>query len=406
MRKERLSRLRALVVDDDPFMQELVKLTLERLGLADVQTAGDGREALDKINQGNPFDLVLCDLHMPGMDGIELLRHLSDFEFGGGLILFSGTDERILRAAVSLARARFLNVLGSIHKPVTLNALASLIFRFEEAAGCGKKTGQRVSVLTKHELKQSLAEDHLTLFYQPQVDMYSGAVVGVEALARLRHSTHGVLRPAAFVPLTEDDDLIVPFTEAILKQALNQALRWSEDGQKLRVAINLSAAALTQLDLPQIFADCCSGNGLPPELVMLEITESQITSDAIESLEVLTRMRLHGIQLSIDDFGTGYSSLERLKQIPFDELKIDGSFVHGAVSDITAKAIFTSSVALGKQLALSVLAEGVETPEDWSLALDLGCDLVQGYYVAHPMAPDDLNRWMRDWKGLANLPSH
>lgn len=400
----RFAHLHALVVDDDPFMLDVVSLTLQRLGVRQVDTAASGEAALARLSTPEtPFHLLLCDLNMPGMDGIELLRHVGNLEFGGGVILFSGADERILKAAVSLARARFLNVLGSLQKPVTLEALGHFLDHFD-AARTLRDSGPRLSTLSVHELRQSLEQRHLCLFYQPQVDMRDGRLVGVEALARLRHPQYGLLGPATFVPLSEQDDLIRPFTEAVVREALDQTRLWRRQGLNFRVSVNISAAALSQLDLPHALGALCHERALDPAGILLEITESHLDQDIITSLEVLTRLRLQGFGLSIDDFGTGYSSLDRLKRVPFDELKIDGSFVHGASLDQAAHAIFESSVALGQQLSLSVVAEGVENIEDWNLCAALGCDVVQGYLVARPMPADDFAAWLSRWRGLDSLP--
>lgn len=395
------SHLNALVVDDDPFMRDLVTRALAKLSVGLVKGAGSGAEAIQLIKEKNcVFHVLLCDLQMPDMDGIEVLRHLAGMEFDGGVILFSGADERILRSAVSLARAHYLNVLGSAQKPVKLDQLREFLAQWERWYNL-KPLGPGAAQLTSDELKTGLARGNLMLYFQPQIALPQGQVIGVEALARWRCEA-GVLGPGSFIPLAEQSDLIEPLTRAVIEQALSQTQSWNASGQNLRMAINISVAALS-LDLPEFVERACLNHGVTPNQVTLELTETHLDQDLVKTLEVLTRIRLRGLGLSIDDFGTGYSSLERLKRAPFDELKIDGSFVHGATKDRAARAIFESSVALGKQLTISVLAEGVETQEEMELANLLGCDAVQGYYIARPMPAEEFERWLGLWPGLGTV---
>ncbi|MEX0584801.1 MAG: EAL domain-containing response regulator [Natronospirillum sp.] len=397
------SHLNVLVVDDEAFARDVISATLSHLQIQTIQTAASGEEAIQILTKTpHQIDILLCDLHMPGMDGVELLRHLDELDFHGGIIVISGADERVLRAAISLARAHFLNLLGSLQKPVSAGSLAVFLRQYETVHRHNLPDPGGY-LLTTAEFQQGLTDGHLNLFYQPQVDMQTGQILGVEALARWQHPTHGLLPPSAFVPLAEKSDLIIPFTHAVLALALAQAAAWHKAGLTHRMAINISAAALPRIDLPERLTDGCDGYGLPHDSIVLELTETQLDQDRLLNLEVLTRVRLQNFSLSIDDFGTGYSSLDRLKHAPYDELKIDGGFVHGAAYDSAARVILESSIALGNQLSLRVLAEGVEDGEDWQLAADLGCHLAQGFFIAHPMSALDLDHWLANWQGLESL---
>lgn len=396
--------LHALVVDDDPFARDLIQATLEHLQLGSITTVGSGEEAMVSLaDPQSQTNILLCDLHMPGMDGVELLRHLGENQFDGGIILISGAEESILRAAVSLARAYFLNLLGSLQKPATAKTLAYFLRNYNQAYA-DRVAVPRAASLTPQELESGLEDNALILYYQPQIDIDSGRVVGVEALARWQHPQHGLLPPSAFIAVAEHNGSILPFTEQVLDQAMAQAARWKNLYPPFRMAINLSTVSLCQRQLPQMLVHGCERHGLDPQDITLEVTETHLDQNKLLSLEVLTRIRLNGFGLSIDDFGTGYSSLDRLKNAPFDELKIDGGFVHGAMHDKAAQAILESSIVLGKQLALSVLAEGVEDEEDWALVKRLGCDIVQGFFIARPMPADSFEQWLTQWQGLESLP--
>jgi EAL domain-containing protein (putative c-di-GMP-specific phosphodiesterase class I)/ActR/RegA family two-component response regulator len=388
--------LNALVIDDDAFMRNLVGKTLRRLGLASVESVDGGHAALARLQRDDTcFHILLIDLLMPEMDGVELLRHLAEREYQGGIILLSGAEARVLKAAVSVARERYLNVLGFLQKPVSADALTHYLRCYDDRGIRISTAG--ASLLSLNELREGLRNDHLRLFFQPQVDMRSRRMVAVEALSRWQHPVHGLLGPNSFIPLAESCKLVVDLTETVIDKAFQQMQRWHTCQQNFRMAINISTSAVSQMDLTEYLDRCCEHYALEPRLFTLEVTESQVGQDLLSLLETMTRLKLKGFGLSIDDFGTGYSTLERLRRIPFDELKIDSSFVHGSQLDQAAQTIFRSSVELGKQLEMSIVAEGVENEEDWQSASSLGCDIGQGFHIARPMPARELEPWWQGW---------
>lgn len=404
MHSSQYHALHTLVVDDDDFMCSLVSATLKRVGVQQIETATSGAAGLLTLDRPDAaIDIILLDLKMPEMDGIEFLRHLSERDYQGGLILFSGADSNVLRAAVNVAKARFLNVLGSLQKPVKAEALAQLLTTYD-CIYRDQCPQSHVWFVQKQELLKGLKSNCLQMFYQPQIDIRTGDLVGVEALARWQHPQKGLLGPAAFVPTSEQDDLVRPFTEKVLALTIADMADWQHRQPSFSVAINVSSAALTKFDLPAYVESLYTLHQVNPANITLEITETHLGQDMLSIIEVLTRMKLKQVNLSIDDFGTGYSSLERLKHVPFDELKIDGSFVHGASNDPAAHAIFRSSAELAQQLNLSIVAEGVETPEDWYLTESLNCHIAQGYFIAKPMARPVFEQWLDEWRGLESLP--
>ena len=228
--------------------------------------------------------------------------------------------------------------------------------------------------------------------------MVSGALIGVETLVRWQHPDDGLVFPDDFIGVAEDNGLIDDLTHVVLAEALGQARRWLDQGLKLRVAVNVSMHTLARLE----FADYVLGevvrSGVAAEDLILEVTESRLMTDVLAPLYILTRLRLKHVGLSIDDFGTGHSSLSQLRDIPFDELKIDRSFVHGAGQDKTRRAIFTASLGMARQLGMRTVAEGVEDRADWDFLRQQGCDLAQGYFIARPMPADKLPAWLADWE--------
>lgn len=390
------SEIRAMVLDDEPFILKLMGHMLVELGCTEVTTCDNGLAALQWVDApSSTLNLILCDLNMPGMDGIEFLRKLVEHRYSGGLIFVSGEDERALQATQKLAQAHGIMVLGVLQKPVLPQALGKLIEQWSPQAQptlCGE--GKRYSA---EAVRAAIANNELVNYFQPQVDIATGQVVGVESLVRWRHPVDGMVFPDQFICIAEENGLIDDLTRAVITGAFAQARRWLDDGLTLRMAVNVSMNNLASLDFPDFVASQAIASGVAPHNVILEVTESQLMQDLRAPLEIMTRLRLKRFGLSIDDFGTGHSSLKQLRDMPFDELKIEGSFVHGASTHETERAIYDASLGLAKQLELKTVAEGVEDRADWDMVCRKGCHLAQGYFIGRPMPGADVPAWIQGW---------
>ncbi|MCU1692268.1 MAG: diguanylate cyclase/phosphodiesterase [Frankiales bacterium] len=244
------------------------------------------------------------------------------------------------------------------------------------------------------ELREGIGAGQLTVHYQPKCDARSGLLVGLEALVRWQHPVRGLVPPDEFIPVAENTGLIGALTLEVLDQALQQARALRDAGRPLGVAVNLSVRVLTDLDLPRQVAGLLGRWGVPAECLTLEVTESTIMVDPVRTMQVLGLLRDIGVVLSIDDFGTGYSSLAYLKRLQAHELKIDKSFVTAMSSNSNDAVIVRSTIELGHNLGLRLVAEGVEDAATWTLLKSLGCDVVQGYYLSRPMPPQLLLDWI------------
>ncbi|MEO8002600.1 MAG: EAL domain-containing protein [Arenimonas sp.] len=388
------SRIKILILDDESFMHKLLAHMLSGLGYNSVVTCESGLAALDLVDAySNAPNLILMDLNMPEMDGIEFVRMLVEHNYKGSLVLISGEDERVLQAAEKLVQAHHITVLGHLKKPVSLDGLASMVNKWRPA----RMHQQASKNYRADELKNAIDTDMLVNFYQPKVVLATGAVIGVETLARWRHPIDGLVLPDMFIGLAEDHGLIDDLTRVILTNALKQIRQWQQEGLNLRVAVNVSMDNLISVNFADFVAATASAAGVAPSDILLEVTESRLMMDHRMPLEVLTRLRLKRFGLSIDDFGTGHSSLTQLHDIPFNELKIDRSFVHGAWHDETVLAMYNASLGLGKQLGMQVVAEGVEDREDWEFLRRTECDQAQGYFIARPMPAEELPGWIASW---------
>ena len=397
--------VKILVLDDEPFMLKLLARMLTNQGFTPVTLCESGRAALDRVDGVDTRpNLILLDLNMPEMDGIEFVRHLVERNYTGSLILISGEDERMLQTVEKLVQAHKITVLGHIHKPVKPEALSALL---EKWAPSSLDSPKAQKVYGADEVRAAINNGELVNYYQPKVAVATGKVAGVETLVRWRHPVHGIVPPDQFIGVAEANDLIDDLTRVVLTSALAQAKAWQEAGLTLRVAVNVSMDSLASLDFLDFVTGLTAKTGIPPQEIVLEVTESQLMGDARIPLEILTRLRLKRFRLSIDDFGTGHSSLAQLRDIPFDELKIDQSFVHRAWTVDTLRAMYDASLALARQLGMEVVAEGVEDRDDWDLLLRTGCDLAQGAFISRPMPAEDLPGWMDVWQervrnGFAN----
>jgi EAL domain-containing protein (putative c-di-GMP-specific phosphodiesterase class I)/DNA-binding NarL/FixJ family response regulator len=393
--------LRVLAVDDEPFQLKLLTRQLRNLGIQDVRTCVRADEALALVqSDAGGFDVICCDLQMPQMDGVEFVRHLAEASYIGGLVLISGEDDRVLRTAERLAKAHSLRVLGALHKPVSADQLLETMTAVSSSAppSLPRGTLRRYAPVA---VGQAIERGELVNHYQPQVELGTGRVTGVEALVRWQHPQDGLVYPDQFVGVAEEYGLIDNLTRCVLSGlhgALQQARDWQDAGLPLQVSVNVSMDNLTDHGFPAFVADEVARAGVPPSRLTLEVTESRLMKDPLVTLDILTRMRLKRIGLSIDDFGTGHSSLSQLRDIPFDELKIDRSFVHGAARREAQRTILRSSIDMARQLGLKTVAEGVEDLEDWTYLRSTGCDLAQGYFIARPMPAEAIAAWIAEWE--------
>jgi diguanylate cyclase (GGDEF)-like protein len=265
-------------------------------------------------------------------------------------------------------------------------------------------TAARLTLLG--DLRRALeVDDQITLHYQPKIDVSTEAVAGVEALARWQHPERGPISPGEFIGVLEATSLIHRFTDRVLGLALDQARAWLDAGHRVPVAVNVSTRSLLDTSFPDRVAQLLSDTRVPGEMLCIEITEHTVMTDPATTIEALRRIRALGVKTSIDDYGTGYSSMTYLKLLPLDELKIDRSFVHDMAIDHANRALVRSAVELGRNLGLTVVAEGVEDAETHLALHAIGCDLAQGYHFARPLPADVLTvRLSRDSGALPVAP--
>ena len=392
-----LAELQVMVVEDHGFQRRMALRMLDEIGVGEVHDAADGATALAMLQQlPAPPDVILVDLDLPGMDGVEFLTHVAQEHLARGVALVSALDPALLAAVQSMARAYGLAVLGSIEKPLTTDKLRALLTSWDERLhGADEDDLVEVSL---EDVRTALLHDELVAWFQPQVEFLNGKVIAVEALARWRRPDGHMVRAGHFVPLLEREGHSQRLTDTMLEQACRWKRRWDADDLRLHLSVNVSPSVLGNPGVADHYQQIVRDHGVAPEDVVLEITEGSLVTDAARGLGVLARLRLKGFGLSIDDFGTGYSSLAQLSQIPFTELKIDQDFVSGASAEPRKRAVIEASLDLARKLQLEVVAEGVETTEDWQMLAEMGCGMAQGFLIAAPVAGEELAGAVARWR--------
>ena len=383
--------LRTLVVDDDPMMVEVLVGVLRDEGLTAVEAVGDGAAALDHLSV-HRVDLLICDLNMPGVDGIRLLNQLASLVSRPAVVLFSGEDPRVLDASRRFAEAKQLTILGVLRKPVGRDSVMDLLKRYRPADERSSRSHGEVA-LGSEAIRIGLASDAVRLAYQPKVDLNDGALVGVEALLRWQDPERGSIPPPEVIRAAEGADLIDALTLAILSGAVRDRAMLTRDGVDIDVAINLSMENLRDFSIVDRMAGIVAAAGDRPDRYTLELTETRLIDDLAQVLEVLIRLRLQGFKIAIDDYGTGAATMQLLMQLPSTELKIDRSFVAAAPRSEEGRVVLQSAIELGLRLGQKVVVEGVETEAEAQLARELGAHLGQGYLYARPMERDELITW-------------
>ncbi|MDD2882782.1 MAG: EAL domain-containing response regulator [Rhodoferax sp.] len=387
-----ITRPYVALLDDDVALCVFMSEVAQAAGYHTLM-AHDGRE-LATLLAAQPVLLVL-DIAMAHMDGIEVIRQLAAARFTGRLVIVSGHGAAMLQSAKLLAELQDVRVAGILTKPIRAESLLALL----QAPELRVATPRVQHEISQADLARGIENNELLLHYQPQVRLTDGAWVGVEALVRWQHPQHGLLYPDAFIALAESSGLALPLTRKVIAMALQQCSRGCGTLKFTgTLSINLPPIAMSDLTFPEAVEAAVNQVGCKAEKIMFEVTETSVPADPAKAIEILTRLRLKGFALSIDDFGTGHSSLENLQHLPFNELKIDLIFVRAAETDVASRLIVESSIALGCQLGMKVLAEGVENQALWHWLRNAGCDLAQGYFIARPMPLEQLAAWQGEWE--------
>lgn len=368
-----------LIIDDQRLDRAIATHAATQAGFR-VSGAATIAETRAFFESGNRFDFVLLDLLLGAEDGLEALPLIARYNPSAVIALASRFDGRVMAATQRLACGLGLLVAGVLRKPILPMALQRLLR--QEPHPQIEGAGPDLPIPPEH-LRQAIAEGQVAPWFQPQTSLRNGLIVGAEALARWVWPDGSSVPPAAFIPVAEQSGLTGELTLSILDQALQACANWRTGRPDCRVSVNLSPTLLDDPALTDHIEQSLRKHLVPPGALVLEITESKGIPDTSCAMEILTRLRIRGVNLAVDDFGTGHSSLLSLVRTPFNEMKIDQAFVREAVTNRDARKVVRASASLGRELGLRVVAEGVETDAMANLAEDAGCDVGQGWLFGH-----------------------
>jgi EAL domain-containing protein (putative c-di-GMP-specific phosphodiesterase class I) len=334
--------------------------------------------------------LIVLDLQMPGMDGIQVLRALAELDLNAGIVLLTGMDERTMAAAEGYAQARGLNMVATLQKPFVPEDLLAIL----------REAGDSLADLTPEDLRDAIINEELVVYYQPTIRRFADGswdIAAMEALLRWNHPTKGLLSPDLFIELGETHGLGRAMTDFVIQRGIEQLKGWKLLRMNLGLRINISAGLIADLDFPDRLEATLAAHDIDPSLLTLELTETAMLSQNADMFDIMTRLRVKNINLAIDDFGIGYSSLTQLFAMPFNEMKIDKSLMMRTPQSKEASIMVAALVDLAHKLNLTVCAEGVETQEALRYLASIGCDSAQGFFISQPIpaanVKDVVSRW-------------
>lgn len=387
------SWLNALIIDDCPSVALVCQQLLEEhYQLKNIQLSHSALDGIKKLNENHHINLLIIDLNMPDIDGIQLISALSDINYKGYLVIMSGASTQIIKSVEQLAGKNRLNLLGSVQKPLCQEAFDLLFSGLKRNT---KGNSPKAEPLKIYEIIRAINNQDVIVHYQPLVCINSRKVVGVEALCRLEHPTKGLIPPNLFINIAEQSELIYHLTMQVINQSFAVMNEWHQQNIDLTLSVNISPALFGMDDFLEDLLGCCKQHNIPYEKVCIEITEDILSACDKKELEILSRLSLKGFSLSLDDFGTGHASIERLFNLPFQQIKIDKSvFTKSGVND--SNLIATTS-AMTNRLDLELVIEGVETFKHWTIAKNNGVDIAQGYYISKPLSAEKLPKWIEHW---------
>ena len=395
-----MTRQRILILDDDRDIGELVSSAADGLGVECVVTA-----AADEFFLALTPDvtLILLDLVMPEVDGVEILRMLGEQGCRAGIIVMSGVGKRIIESAESLAVTLGLAIVDHLVKPFSIAQLEEVLQRSRKPETAQSAKSHTDNSFNAADLTRAVDRQEFILHYQPQIEISTGKCLGVEALVRWQRPGFGLVAPDSFIEFAEELDLIDDLTWLIIRRGMSEMgdVR-DRDGEHLSLSFNVSVLSLRHLTFPDNLISIASEYGVSPEKLILEVTETGLIRNLSKTLAVLTRLRMRKVRLSIDDFGTGYAMMQQLRLIPANELKIDRSMVQHLDLE-SQRVVVQKMIELTSALDMVSVAEGVETHEQLEFLRAKGCDIAQGYLFSKPLPKADFLAWRESYEASPKI---
>lgn len=396
-----IEKLRVLLLEDHPAHRVLAVEQLRALKCTNVFVAQDGFSALRLLETQGAVDIIICDLTMEGMDGLEFLRHVSQSKMAQGIILFSQISAVLRRAVKLMLAPSDLKVLGDLGKPMKLDLLEKLLnSHVRENRNSPNPRSLTRPDPTLQMIVEGLRRGEFKPYYQPKFYLNTSKPCGAEVLAHWTHPRLGVISPEKFLPLMKQYGLLEMLFDQIFDQGVElQAYFWVH-GYRLSLSYNLDMQQLSSLTLTDRIKNVLFRHALPAPMITLEILETGIIQIESNSIENMIRLRMMGCCLAIDDFGIGYSSLQRLCDFPFNQIKLDKHFIRD-LNQAECRTAISSTLMIASALDMTMVVEGIESDEQRSQLVGLGATLGQGFWFAKPMGRAEMIQWLNQSESLS-----
>ena len=390
---------KAMIIDDEPDYLALMTEFSAHSGLASVVLNQWDAGSLPLLTD---VDILFLDIHMPNKDGIDVIYELGTLGFKGGVVIMSGAESRIQEAVVKLALSLNLRYLGTLNKPFRLAQFKRLIDGYQKKVSFDRLESpfNKEEIYTLPQLTNLMKDGSIYPVYQPQVDSQTEQVTGIECLTRMEHALLGMVPPPLLISNLSKSGLIDEFTLLLITQALGECSALLEADRSFRISFNIVSTSLSKSFIEKLIGVIEQSTTLM-EQIILEITETYAISLSAEALYCVAKCRAKGISLSLDDFGTGYATVKQLYDLPFNEIKIDRSFIADITNEVS-NAIVQATINIGRQLHYRLIAEGVETEQQKAMIDAMGPVVIQGYYYSKPVNIKQLIQFLNKKLGHSN----
>ena len=397
MNSKAFSWLNVLLIDDSPTILNYVSAILtETFDIENVYAASSAQEAMQVLKQSEQINLLFLDLNMPQVDGIQFLEKIKKLNYKGYIVIMSGVSTKIISSVEQLTKQYGLNYIGALFKPIHESDLLPIL----EKIGQSRNKHIKAESLKTYEIIRAIKNEDFEVLYQPQINLSSRKMMGVEALCRMNHPRLGLVSPDRFIDKAEESELIIHITLAVLKIAFADWQSWANMGLNIKLSVNASPIALEQKEFSDIIFSLLHQFNMSPEDLCIEVTESVLADDKTQELMNLSRLNMRGIDIALDDFGKENSTIERLQKLPLSYLKLDKSYFLEHKDSLGQFSLINTSLALANKLKISTIAEGIEDSNTLAKVTEMGCDFAQGYYIAKPMTAEKILSWEKNWHNL------
>ncbi len=386
---------RVLVLDNRDFARSVLVQMLRRIGVKDILEANDPHHALIQMHLQGGVDIVMCDLSRSGLEYLDFLRCASQSKLTRSVVLCSELQSELHRALDPMSSLCGLHLHGVLGEPINYRSLRRIVHRYSLTRHAPRSLPPRVGLPTEDEVRCGLSLGEFRAWFQPQFQLRSGAITGIEALVRWEHPARGVLLPEDFLAAVLAYDLIDQMFKQLLEQGLSLLGILRHRNRCLKLAFNLHASQLNDSSLIEHISGALQRHSLNGSTLTFELPENGLLECCPGTRKNLLRLRLLGCDLSIDDFAVGFSSFKSLCQLPFNQIKLDGSFVQRP-DRIRNRTLIICTQSLAKSLDMSLVIEGVSSLQVRNCLLELGCESGQGFYLARPMTGHNLLQWLDD----------